>query len=131
MLRRFLTLTLVLLLGLPAAAAAITFTVTGSVVEARYSEPTTNADGSPLADLAHTNVFFQFPGQAPVKGPNVPASALTGAGAILTTVTVPVVAGQEADVTFWATATDTSANESVRSTEFVKRIDRLPPGAPQ
>lgn len=132
--RRLLLLAVAVVLGLvlPRPAGAITFTVTGSVVEASYTEPTTNADAalSPLTDLAHTNVYHQVPGQSPVKAPNVPATALTGGGAIVTTVTVPIVAGQQADVTFWATATDTSGNESARSTEFIRRIDRLPPGPP-
>ena len=112
-------------------AVAIDFTVTGAVVTATYTEPTTNANATPLTDLAKTNVYYQLPGGTPVKGPDVSASRLLGGGIITTTVTVPVVAGQDLVVTFWATATDTAANESARSTEVQRRIDRLAPGAPQ
>lgn len=111
-------------------AHAITFTVTGAEVTASYTEPTTNVTGTPLVDLDHTNVFFEVPGSPAVRSPNVPASLPTGGGAITTTVTVPIAVNQEADVRFWATATDQSGNESPRSTEVVKRIDRLAPNAP-
>ena len=47
------------------------------------------------------------------------------------TVTVPVAAGQQADVSFWATATDLSGNESAPSLTVVRRIDRLAPAAPK
>lgn len=122
-----------LLVFSPSLGEALTFTQTGAVVTATYTEPTTNADTppTPLTDLASTNVYFQILGQTAVKGPAVPATAATGGGAITTTVTVPIVAGQQADVNFWATATDKSGNESVRSVETILRIDRLPPGAPK
>ena len=113
-----------------APAWAIDFTVTGASVTATYTEPTTNADLTLLTDLAKTNVYYQLPGGVPVKGPDVAASRPQGGGAISTQVTVPIVAGQDVVVTFWATATDTSANESARSTEVQRRIDRLAPGAP-
>ena len=109
---------------------AMQFTVSGAVVNATYTEPTTNADGSPLIDLASTSVWFQIPGQASVKGPTVPASSSVGGGAINTTVTVPIVAGQEANVGFWATAIDLSANESAPSPKVTLRIDRLAPAPP-
>ena len=129
--KRIAVLVAISLLLLASPAWAITFTVSGSIVEGQYTEPTTNANGSALTDLAKTNVYYQIPGQSAVKGPNVPASALTGGGTITTSVTVPLVAGQEADVTFWVTASDTSGNESARSPETVERIDRLSPNPPQ
>lgn len=123
-------LLLVLMVVLATPAWAIDFTVTGASVTATYREPTTNADATPLTDLAKTNVYYQLPGGSPVRGPDVPASNPQGGGTITTQVTVPVVAGQDAIVTFWATATDTGTNESVRSAEVQKRIDRLAPLAP-
>ena len=123
-----IVLLLALLIATP--AAAIDFTVTGAVITATYTEPTTNADATPLADLAKTNVYYQLPGGIPVKGPDVAASRPQGGGAITTQVTVPVVAGQDVLVTFWATATDTGGNESARSAEVQRRIDRLAPAAP-
>ena len=110
--------------------AAIDFTVTGAVVTASYTEPTTNADATPLTDLAKTNVYYQLPGGTPVKGADVPASRPQGGGVISTQVTVPVTAGQDVVVTFWATATDQQKNESEPSKSVQVRIDRLAPGAP-
>lgn len=132
MIQRIATvLSLLLLFAVP--AWAIDFTVSASIVTATYMEPTTNADTPPtaLTDLARTNVYFQIAGQPAVRGPNVPASALTGGGAITTTVTIPIGPNQQGDVTFWATATDLSGNESVPSVSVVRRIDRLAPGSPQ
>src|SRR3990170_330159 len=104
------------LLLLAAPAWAIDFTVSGAVLTVTYTEPTTNTDGSPLTDLARTNVYTEIllPGQAPVKGPNVAATTPTGGGAISTTTTVPIGATlpiKEANVKVWATATDASGNE--------------------
>ena len=123
----------VLLLTTP--AWAIDFTVSGAVLTVTYTEPSTNTDGSPLTDLARTNVYTEIllPGQAPVKGPNVAATALGGGGAVSTTITVPIGAAlaiKEANVRVWATATDTSGNESVPSTAVTKRVDQLAPSAP-
>ena len=129
MLTKWSGLVLVLIL-LATPAAAIDFTVTGASVTATYMEPTANADATPLTDLAKTNVYYQVPASTPVKGPDVAATRPQGGGVITTQVTVPVVAGQDMTVTFWATATDTAGNESARSTEVQRRIDRLAPAAP-
>lgn len=119
-----------LLLGLLTAPAwAMDFTVTGAVVTATYQEPTVTATNTPLTDLASTSISYDL-GAGPVRARDVPATAPTGGGIITTTVDIPVAANQEVDVRFWATATDTSGNESARSAEVVRRIDRLPPGAP-
>lgn len=122
----------IILAALAAAPAqAIEFTVSASVVTATYTEPALNADGSALVDLDHTSVYYRIGTAEPVKGPAVPASAPAGGGAITTQVNVPVAAGQEADVDFWATATDASGNESVPSATVRVRIDRLAPAPPQ
>jgi hypothetical protein len=123
------------LLLLATPAWAIDFTVSGAVLTVTYTEPATNTDGSPLTDLARTNVYteIQLAGQTPQKGPNVAASALTGGGAISTTVTVPIGAAlaiKEANVKVWATATDTTGNESAPSAVVIKRVDQLAPSAP-
>src|SRR3990167_7488539 len=130
---RLLLALLFVLFALP--AWAIDFTVSGAVLTVTYTEPATNTDGSPLTDLARTNVYTEIllPGQAPVKGPNVAATALGGGGAVSTTITVPIGAAlaiKEANVRVWATATDTSGNESVPSTAVTKRVDQLAPSAP-
>ena len=131
---RIIGLALLLLLVV-APAWAIDFTVSGAVLTVTYTEPSTNTDGSPLTDLARTNVYTEIllPGQTPVKGPNVAASASTGGGAISTTITVPIGATlpiKEANVKVWATATDLSGNESLPSTVVTKRVDQLAPSAP-
>ena len=121
----------VTVLFLPSAhfAYAMTFTVTGTNVDATYTEPSTNANGTPLTDLAKTTIYYDL-GAGPVVAKIVPATALTGGGNVATTITVPVLEGQEADVRFFVTASDTSGNESARSGEVIKRIDRLAPGPP-
>ena len=123
----------VLLLTTP--AWAIDFTVSGAVLTVTYTEPSTNMDGSPLVDLARTNVYTEIllPGQAPVKGPDVAATAPSGGGAISTTITVPIgvtLPIKEATVKVWATATDTSGNESTPSAMVTKRVDQLAPASP-
>ena len=111
---------------------ALDATVSGTELTVTYTEPTTNADGSPLTDLARTNVIWKFlPAGTDTKEANVAATKLTGGGAITTKLIVPVEAGQERTVEITATATDTSGNESVRATAVQKRIDRLAPGAPK
>jgi len=119
-----------LLVCLATDSFAINFTVTGTNVESSYTEPTVNEDGSPLSDLAKTTIYYDL-GAGQVKALDVPASSPTGGGQISQTVTVPIVSGQEANVKFWATATDTSGNESAPSNSVTVRIDRLAPGPPQ
>ena len=127
-----LFLALAMLLLTPALTWAFTVTVTGTEVTVTFTEPTANADTppTPLTDLSHTNIYYQMAGSAVVQEPNIPATLATGGGTITDFVTVPVLAGQEADVLFWVTATDTSGNVSADSEVVVIRIDRLPPAAP-
>ncbi len=93
------------------ARDGVTLTVT-------YEEPSRQADGSPLMDLAKTNVYYQIQGQKPVKGPDIRA----------TKITLPILRGQRVDVTFWATATNRSGRESVPSTKIPGYVNR-PRGA--
>lgn len=109
---------------------AETYTPTGTVVEASYTEPTTNKTGTPLADLGKTTVYYDL-GAGPVAAVETPASAATGGGSKTVTVTVPIGPDQEADVRFWVTATDTSGNQSEPSPGATKRLDRLAPAPPQ
>ena len=115
--------------GFATTAQAITFTVTGTEVTVGYDEPTQNTDNSALTDLDHTTIYYDK-GAGPVAEATVPATAPTGGGTITTTITVPVLAGEEADVNFWVTASDQSGNESVPSPVITQRIDRLSPKAP-
>jgi len=114
-----------------AEAQAIDFTPTGAVLSVTYKEPAVNKDGSALDDLDHTNVYFQVGTNPEVKGANIAATKAAGGGTITTSVTVPIPADAQANVTVSASATDSSGNESLRSTSVTKRIDRLAPAAPQ
>jgi hypothetical protein len=130
MIRRGL-IVLVLILGLVSGASAFVATPTATEVMVEYDEPVTNADGTPLQDLKETRIYYQMGSAAPTLAATVPATAPTGGGHIAQKVAVPVGPNQEADVTFWATAVDTSGNESVRSSTATVRIDRLPPAPPR
>jgi hypothetical protein len=111
-------------------AEAFTVTATGTIVRVSYTEPAVNMDNSPLTDLDHTTIYYDM-GNGPVLALVVPASRATGGGNIAQDVTIPVLAGQQATVSFYATASDQSKNESDRSNTVVIRIDRLAPGPPQ
>lgn len=117
--------------GCAAPAFALDVTVTGTQVSFVYTEPSTNPDGSPLSDLRETRLYFQKENGTPEIGATVPASRPQGGGIISATLLVPVLQGQEANVTFWATALDLVGNESARSVSVVQRIDRLAPSAPE
>jgi hypothetical protein len=133
--RRLLIAAAALVLAVAPAAEAIDFTPTGSVITVTYTEPTQNTDNSSVNDLAKTTISWRV---CPTAGActgafttvDVPASALTGGGAISRDVTVPVAPGVERNVEIFATATDTSGNLSPETPHIVKRVDRLSPKAP-
>jgi hypothetical protein len=110
---------------------AVTLTPTGADLTVEYTEPSTNADGSTLVDLAKTNVYVKVGNLQEVKGPDVPASSPTGGQVRSTVIAVVVPSGKEADVTITVTATDLSGNESLRSVSATRRVDKLAPGSPQ
>ena len=121
-----------LLSGFAAPALAVNVTVQGAQVELSYEEPSTNADGSALLDLAKTISYFsKLPDGQPQRCIESPASAPTGGGVIRAVCLVPVAHGQEVDVRFTVTAMDTSGNESGPSDPVDKRIDFLAPSAPR
>jgi hypothetical protein len=57
-----------------------------------------------------------------------PATQVTGGVHRSVACTVPVIEGQEVDVTVTATAADISGNRGAPSDPVVTRIDRLAPG---
>lgn len=120
-----------LLVLAPCFAFGFDVTVTGTQLRAEYKEPAFNKDGSQLADLKETRVYYQIVGKSPAVGLTVPASSKTGGQHVSGDVLVPVLIDQEADVNLWATALDLSGNESDPSNILQKRIDRLAPGAPE
>ena len=112
-------------------ALALDVTITGTEVSLGWMEPSTNVTGTPLTDLKETRGYFQQSGGAPQLGVTVPASSATGGQTVTGTITVPILQNQEADVSFWVTASDGSGNESPGSAVLIRRLDRLAPSAPQ
>jgi hypothetical protein len=102
-------------------------------VTATYDEPTTNQDGTPLTDLAYTEVEFRV-GTNPAETlePKAPASAPTGGGHI---VSAPFIlqapAGAVTVFTFDVFAVDTAGNRSPVSATVTETVDRIGPSAPQ
>lgn len=104
-------------------------TLTGSEVTLTYQEPSTNEDGSPLSDLAHTSIYFSLDGVIS-KVMDVPATSPNGGGNVEKKFVVPIGEKKEATVILWATASDLTGNEGPKSTEVTVRIDHLAPNAP-
>ena len=97
---------------------------------ATYTEPSTEADGSALMDLAFTSVFYQIGAQPPVKFVDVPASSPQGGKVQTVVVKVPIPAGKKFSVTFHVTATDAIGLESEASPSLTLSVDRVAPSAP-
>jgi len=104
---------------------------TGSNIRVTYLEPTTNSDGSPLADLTKTEVEADWGSGFQVVG-SVQASSQNGGGQQAIDFTVPVnTAGAELTVKIRAFAFDDNNNKSEPSQEIVLSIDTLAPAPPQ
>ena len=71
--------------NLSAACSGIRFTM-------RWTEPTTNADGTPLTDLAKTTLYYQVNTAAP-KAKDYPAKLPTGGAAKTASLTPLTFAG--------------------------------------
>jgi len=105
-------------------AEAITVTPTGATADVTFTEPTKNADGTPLADLHHCNVYAKPTVGSEVKGANLPATKASGGG----TQTFSVSAGAGSLYVITATCTDNVGNESKRSPGAT--LDALAPAEP-
>lgn len=93
-----------------------------------YDEPSTNADGTPLADLDRVEVYYDI-GAGPVLGATVPASSPQGGVlGVQTTIVVPIPPDAETTVTVHARAFDTTGNQSDKSNEPTDLKDTLDPG---
>lgn len=113
-------------------AYALDVKATGAIVNMQYQEPTQNADGTPLSDLAFTSGYWAaMPNGSPMECVQTPASAATGGGTIQAACTVPILAGQEADFSFSVTATDHSGNASTPTPGVIVRLDFLAPASPR
>jgi hypothetical protein len=99
-------------------------------VDATFTESVTNNDGSPVTDLAYSSVYYQVGNGALIVGAKVPASKLTGGGAMSTTLIVPAPVGAVTTINFQASETDTQGNEGLKTAVVTFKIDRLAPAAP-
>ena len=99
-------------------------------VEALYNEPAVNVDGSPLADLAYTSVYYKANGGSTVEGVKIPASKPAGGGGVQVTLLVPAPVNTRTMLDFWVTGTDTHGNVGPESTHVAFEVERISPAAP-
>ena len=118
-------------------ALGLVFVVAGCGIEATpvtldlvYTEPVTNADGTPLTDLGLTKVYCSVAGAPPSERMSTPASNPNGGAMINNFINLNVPAGAETLVDCHASATDLSGNESADSNHIQVTYDFLPPAPP-
>lgn len=92
--------------------------VAGEPSTVMYKEPTTNADATPLLDLAKTTVYTQVD-TGPIGKIEVAAASPTGGQDKSVTFPAPAVTGI---LSAWVTATDAGGNESVVSPKVSKTL---------
>lgn len=80
-------------------------------VRVSYTEPSTTVEGTPLADLSKTSIYYDF-GEGRILAKNIPATTPAGGGAISETILVPIRKKEEHSVKICVTATDQLGNES-------------------
>lgn len=118
----------VLLLGASTARAFSASCASDTQCTFTYTEPTTNEDGSPVTDLAATQVWGDLHNTGPVLLHEEPATAPAGGGTVEVTVTLPEAPTRK-DVPFFAVALDAAGLRSWLSNLPVVR--NLAPGPPQ
>lgn len=102
---------------------------TGSNIKATYKEPTTNADGSPLTDLASTEVEADW-GTGPSIVATVAAVSPSGGNVVEAEFTAPVVEGKVMTITAKVFAVDLLGKKSEPSETRSLTIDLLAPAPP-
>ncbi len=85
-------------------------TAADPTVTVTYTEPTTNAVGLSLTNLAKTTIYYDM-GDGAVRAKEVPASRATGGGVITQTISIPLQQKPEATVCVFVTATNTQGAE--------------------
>lgn len=103
-------------------------TISGTEITVKFTEPTTNVNDTPLLDLDHTSVYTVINSEK-TKVRDIPASALTGGGAVSDVFIIETEPLTEIDVEVQATASDIVGNESAAISQVI-RIDKLPPKSP-
>jgi hypothetical protein len=100
-----------------AVVLVLASTSVAAEVTLEWTPPTTNADGTPLADLASYRLYQRLQGGTYVALPPIPAPASSA-------IVVGLQAGQ---IYQWQlSAVDTSGNESARSNEVTHTMAQLP-----
>jgi hypothetical protein len=79
-------------------------------VTVSYVEPTTNAKGQPLTNLAKTTIYHDV-GEGLVKYKDIPATSHLGGGKIQEIITFAVPNGTSIQAIICVTATDTNGLE--------------------
>jgi hypothetical protein len=111
------------------AAQAPTLTPSSLLPEVtiQYDEPTLNADGSPLTNLAKTSIFCQIPTEQPEQLIfDEPASQATGGGHVVRVLIVSAVSHRDT-VTCRATATNQLGAQSAYSEPVTGRVGKTHP----
>jgi hypothetical protein len=85
-------------------------TAINPTVTVSYTEPTSNAAGLPLTNLAKTTIYYDV-GNGLVRAKEVPATRATGGGTITQTISIPLEQKREAAVCVFITATNTEGAE--------------------
>lgn len=99
-------------------------------VDARWTEPTTNSDGTPLTDLAYSSVYYSVNNGPKIVGAKVSATKPQGGGTLTTTIIVPAPEGVITVLSMSASATDLAGNESAPTAPAQITIERVAPAVP-
>jgi hypothetical protein len=92
------------------ASAQATVQASKPSVTVSYVEPTTNANGQPLTNLAKTTIYHDV-GEGLVKYKDIPATSHLGGGKIQEIITFAVPKGTSIQAIICVTATDTNGLE--------------------
>ncbi|MCA9470802.1 MAG: hypothetical protein MRJ96_00510 [Nitrospirales bacterium] len=96
----------------PPCQTTLTTTVTATApsVTISYVEPTTQANGNPLKNLAKTTIYHNN-GDGYKKTKDVPASSPEGGGTVTETLSFTIAPGKSIETTICVTATNSSGQE--------------------
>ena len=100
----------------------------GMNLKATYTEPTTNADGSKLTDLAGIAFYYDKAGTETLIF-IAPASAPTGGASLVSA--FPVPQGATGSIKVWAKAQDIAGNLSAAGPSITVTFDTMAPAPPQ
>lgn len=94
-----------------------------------YDEPTTNVDGTPLADMAYSTIYITSPAGTH-KAPVIAAVDVHGGKHIQTPIQVNAPENTSTSIKMAVSATDLSGNEGPKSVEVEHILDRIGPAVP-